>query len=257
MKPITVLIVDDEHLAVQRVERLLQRSLEFQVRGTAQNGAEALVLIDQGQIDLLLLDIEMPDMTGLELLGHIEENKRPVIVFITAYDEYALKAFDYFAIDYLLKPFSNERFNKMLERAKEQVQNRHRRNIPWNEVQMSIEQKRLSGNQITVKIGKRYHFIKIDEIGYICADGNYCEINTVYGSKFVHRDTIRHLISILPPDIFYRIHHSHIVSIHYIQSIHRLSFGELDVQMKDGHTLKVSRKYKDRVSAFFKKQEQL
>jgi two-component system, LytTR family, response regulator len=247
MKPITILMIDDEEAARKRVERLLTGNKDFVIEKSCSSGMEALLVLSEKKIDLLLLDIEMPGISGLELVNKIEESKRPSIVFITAYDEYAVQAFEYYAIDYLLKPFSNERFEKMLERVKLQITGKKAANIPWPDIMNFMETHQLPDNRISVKTGKKYHFIEPADIAYICADGNYCGIRLCSGDKFVHRDTITHLASILPADRFIRIHHSYIVAIASVVQVNRVAFAEMEVKMTDGKLLKVSRKYKDLV----------
>jgi len=252
MKPITILIVDDEEAARKRIERLLTNNKDFVNEKSCSSGMQALQVLSEKEIDLLLLDIEMPGISGLELVGKLDENKRPSVVFITAYDEYAVQAFEYYAIDYLLKPFSNERFEKMLDKVKIQLAVKKVTSIPWPDIMNFMETHQLPDNRIAVKTGKKYHFIEPADIAYICADGNYCDIRLRSGDKFVHRDTITHLSSILPADKFIRIHQSYIVAIASVNQVNRMAFAEMEVKMADGKMLKVSRKYKGLVKKLIK-----
>lgn len=244
MKPITIVIVDDEEAARKRTERLLAASKEFVIEKSCSSGVDALQVLSEKRVDLLLIDIEMPGLSGLELVNRLEESKRPSIVFITAYDEYALQAFEYYAIDYLLKPFSNERFEKMLTRAKLHIAGKKATNIHWPDIMHFMETHQLPDNKIVVKTGKKYHFIDPADIAYICADGNYCNIRLCNGDKFIHRDTISHLAATLPADRFIRIHHSSIVAVSSVSQVNRMAFAEMEIKMTDGKLLKVSRKYK-------------
>ena len=252
MKRIATLIVDDEDPSVQRVKRLVERHPEFHVVNTCHNGKEALDFIQRNDVDLVLLDIEMPIMTGIKLLNTLEESRRPLVVFLTAYDQYALQAFEYFAIDYLLKPFSNERFEKMLERVKGLVGSQSKPLFAWRDIQTAIDERKLPAGKITVKTGKKYHFIEVDEIAYITADKNYCEIKLLSGPRHIHRETLSHFENTLPQDKFARIHHSYIVRLDYIKGVNRVLFGDVEVVMKDGATFKVSRKYKNTIRTFLK-----
>jgi len=243
MRPIVTLIIDDEELALKRVKTLVEGDKDFIIHAACMKSIDAAKIIAEDPIDLLLLDIEMPGMNGLELLNKIEINAKPLVVFITAYDEYAVQAFEYYAIDYVLKPFSNERFQKMLDRVRSHFINQYNNNIPWADVKNSIEKGTIT-NRITVKTGKKYNFIDYSGITYIRADGNYCEINTGEGLRYIHRDTLNHLATILPGDQFSRIHHSYIISVRSVVEVKRTSFGEMSVKMSDGNWLKVSRKYK-------------
>jgi two-component system LytT family response regulator len=253
MNPIRTMIVDDEEPALQRLERLLRLQNDLVLCGSYSNSMDASSALCEEKVDLLLLDIEMPGMSGIELLHSMDESKRPLVVFITAYDNYAVKAFEYYAIDYLLKPFSNERFEKMLNRVREYFTSIEKRLIPWNDVMDAVTQQKLPGARIAVKTGKKYDFIEPGDIAYICADGNYCDIKLNSGAKFVHRETITNMIATLPAGKFLRVHHSYIVSIAAIRQVMRLAFGELEVIMNDGKILKVSRKYKQQVSKLISK----
>lgn len=253
MKLIRTLLVDDEDPALQRSQRLLKLRDDFVLHSSCTNGREALAVLQNNAIDFILLDIEMPGMSGLELLNELDAGKRPLVVFVTAYDNYAVKAFEYYAIDYLLKPFSNERFEKMLDRVQDHFNNKEKQNIPWHDVIDSIDQQKLPGERIAVRTGKKYDFIEPADIAYICADGNYCEIKLISGAKYVHRETISNMIAMLPAGKFMRIHHSYIISIASVKQVGRLSFGELEIKMTDDRQLKVSRKYKDAVKKLIAK----
>ncbi|MES2330409.1 MAG: LytTR family DNA-binding domain-containing protein [Bacteroidota bacterium] len=252
MKTITVLIIDDEAPALQRNERLVLADKDFSIAGTCVNGEEALQILTDKKIDLLLLDIEMPVMSGLSLLQNFGIQNRPLVVFITAYDEYAVTAFEYYAIDYLLKPFTNERFEKMLARVKDHFRKEKHENISWADVNYSVQQRKLPGNRLAVKTGKKYHFIEPSQKAYVVADGNYCHIKLHSGEKYVHRETLSNLAAILSEDVFMRIHHSSIIAINAVKQVNRLGYGEMEVCMNDNSVLKVSRKYKERVKKLFK-----
>ena len=251
MKQINTLIVDDEFLALKRIETILKSDKDFIIQASCTSSKEALAILSQKEIDLLLVDIEMPELTGMEMIQHLENKKKPLVVFVTAYDDFAIQAFEYYALDYILKPFSNERFQKMLHRVKEQIGHYTQKTVSWKEMQHSIDEKKLPG-RITVKTGKKYHLIDPMQIAYICAKGNHCEIKLTTGEKHIHRDSLSHLISILPEDKFIRIHHSYAVAIGCIKQARRLPFGELEVKTTDDVFLKVSRKYKEKVKQLLK-----
>lgn len=253
MKPIATLLIEDEEAARQRLERLLAADKDFRIEKSCSNAMEALPVLSEKKIDLLLVDIEMPGMSGIELVSSLNDNNRPLIVFITAYDEYAVQAFEYYAVDYILKPFTNQRFEKMLARIRQHFINEKTINNPWTGVRQFLETHQFPDNRIAVKTGKKYRFIDPLEIAYVCAEGNYCAIRLGSGEKFIHRDTITHLLSILPENKFIRIHHSYIVAIASVQQVNRVAFGEMEIKMNDGQILKVSRKYKDHVRKLLKK----
>lgn len=254
MKPIVTLIVDDEEPALKRAARLVSLDKDFVIYAKCTSSRNAAKILSAEGIDLLLLDIEMPELNGLDLLNELGDKKKPLVVFITAYDEYAVQAFEYYAIDYILKPFSNERFQRMMERVKIHLA-AYPYPIPeisWAAVVDTIEQGTVPG-RITVKTGKKYHFIDPSDINYIYANGNYCEIFLKTGLKYVHRETLSHIYSILSSRQFIRIHHSCIVSVSSIAEVKRSSFGELSLKTKDEKWLKVSRKYKETLKKILQK----
>jgi two-component system LytT family response regulator len=252
MRKIKVLIVDDEIQAIRRIERLLSEESSFEVTGRAFNTIEASDSMLENKPDLLFLDIEMPGMNGVDFMKSLDEKTRPLVVFVTAYDEYAVMAFEYFAIDYILKPFSNERFIKTLSRVKSQLKNSSRQNIDWSLVSNFVSNNNLPQDRITIKTGRNYEFIAFESIMYIKADGAYVEIHCRDGRKLLHRETITSLEQKLNSFNFIRIHHSTVVAARDIKGIHRLSFGNFELIMNDGNKLRVSRKYKEQVRIFLK-----
>ncbi len=244
MKKIKVLIADDEEPAVSRVENLLKQDASFEIASKCFNGIEIANELRTQLFDVIIIDIEMPGMSGLDILNIGGFKKKPVIVFVTAYHEYAVQAFEYYALDYVLKPYSNGRFKKMLERVKEKIEQDEKLQVDWQSLHTSIVSGAIAG-RVVVKTGKRHHFIDYDNIAYITADGNYCEIILKTGGRHVHRDTITHIASVLTPGKFIRIHHSHIISVDYVKQVVRLVYGGLEIVMKDGTVLKASRRYND------------
>lgn len=231
------LLVEDEAPAAARFQKLMKPNPSFVSMGTAASGAEALAILKEKTVDVVFLDIELPDMSGFDLLDKIPDDRRPIVVFVTAYDKYALLAFEYFAIDYLLKPFSNARFQKMISR----IPGGHRQNLEG--LTESIRRGDLPGT-IVVKTGKRHHFISIADITWVGADGNYCDIHVESGEVHVHRETILRMMEILPKEQFIRIHHSYVVRRSFIKGVNSILFGDMEVVLKDDSHLKVSRTYK-------------
>lgn len=244
MKPITVLIVDDEEHAIRRVERLVAANPHFVIVGTCYTGQEAYDRLCRSSVDLMFLDIEMPGMSGIQLMEKLSGGTLPAVIFVTAYDEFAVMAFEYFALDYILKPFSNERFEKTLLRAKAYIQGQPQHIISWNQVTESFVKKTLPQEKIMVKTGRNYEFIGFEEISYISANGVYSNLILKDGRTRLHRDTIHHLADLLQSQGFVRIHHSAIVNPAEIKGIQRLNFGNSELIMKDGTHLRISRKYK-------------
>ncbi len=248
---ITSLIIDDEALARRRVENLLKDINEVEILAKCKNGNEAIAKIIELKPDLIFLDIKMKDLSGFEVLNNIPKNDLPVIIFITAFDEFALKAFDYFAFDYLLKPFKDERFNHSLLKAINTIKTKKEVNYTQkldqllkfvdNKINSKIPIKKSS---LPIKLGNKISFIKFEEIKYIKASGYYAEIHTMDSRHHLLREPLSNLILSFNPSEFIRIHRSTIVNISQVQEILHSSFGEIDVKMKDSEVFRVSKSYK-------------
>lgn len=223
-----VLIVDDEVWARTRIADLLRNEAGIEIVGECSRGAEALTAIATRKPDLLFLDIQLPDMTGFDLLEAIE-GPRPEVIFATAYDQYAIRAFDANGVDYLLKPFDEERFRVALQRAK--------------------QEKRHLG-RIVVRKGGRVVFLKCSEVERLEASGNYVSVY-VRGEEYLLRDTLARLEAELDPEIFLRVHRSTIVSLDFVSHIEPWNAGELALRMRDGKQLSVGRTYGANLRRFF------
>lgn len=250
-----VLIVDDEKLSRESIRLLLSGLPEWRVVGEATNGKEAKNKIHELQPDLVFLDIEMPHMTGIEVVNELHKH-RPIVVFTTAYDNYAVKAFEESAIDYLLKPYTDERFYRTLDRVKskmlESLSARKLETISrllHTEVTGSIEAKKT----FSASIGDTIFLIDESEILWVSASGNYAEIHT-RNKKFFYRETISNLAVLLNPTQFVRINRSYIVRIDEVNHLKKLPSGEYLVILKNGTELKLSRSYRDRVDILLRRQ---
>ncbi|SKB71940.1 two component transcriptional regulator, LytTR family [Salegentibacter holothuriorum] len=242
------LVVDDEELARRRVLNLLAEVQEIEILGECSNGKSAIAKINRLQPELVFLDINMKDMNGFEVLQELQVKPKPVVVFVTAYDNYATKAFDVDAFDFLLKPFRDERFFKTIKKVL---------NISKNEAQDNFE-KRLqtlfevyskdqeSANiplKLPVRQGNKTILLRPEEIGYICASGYYAEIFSK-GNKYVLRESLNNLNDFLKDYTFFRIHRSVIVNLNHIKEIVHSDFSEVDVRMKDDKLLRISKSHK-------------
>jgi two-component system, LytTR family, response regulator len=214
-------------------------------------GAEARAAIEQGDLDLLFLDIQMPEVTGIDLARTIQTHGEPAVVFVTAYDQYALRAFEVHALDYLLKPFSSDRFRAALGHAREHLAKR-RANI---EVPQAIgdEQPREAQaggrrNRLMVKSAGRIHFVRTADIDWCEAAGNYVRMHVGHQEHLV-RDTMGHLESQLDGQQFMRIHRSTIVNVDRIQEMQSSFNGEYVVLLRNGTRLTLSRGYRDAIHA--------
>ncbi|HEX8196021.1 MAG TPA: LytTR family DNA-binding domain-containing protein [Pyrinomonadaceae bacterium] len=247
-----VLIVDDEPLARERVRRHLRDEPGIEIVGEAGNGREAVTAIEEKTPDLVFLDVQMPEMNGFDVLKALEENKIPAIVFTTAYDKYAIQAFEFHALDYLLKPFSRERFRRSVRHAREQLENsRQSGNIDERLVSLleNLKAKKYL-ERIVVKSSGRVFFIKTEEIDWIEAAGNYLKLHVGRDAHLI-RETMQSIEAKLDPEKFFRIHRSTLVQIDRIKELHPLFGGDYAVILRNGTELSLSRNYRDRLPELF------
>lgn len=251
MEPIRALIVDDEPLARERIRDLVERDAEVELVGECRDGQEAVSAIRELAPDVVFLDVQMPEKSGFEVVDEIGVANLPVVVFVTAYDTFALKAFEVAALDYLLKPFDEDRFALTLERAKAQVRSRQP-NAFQQRVLSMMEQLRPAPavlERIMLKTGGSLVFLKTEDIDWIAAEGNYVRLHVGSGSHLV-RETIHSLDEQLDPRRFLRVHRSTIVNLDRVREIQPLVHGEHRVVLKNGTTLTLSRGYRDRLARF-------
>jgi two-component system, LytTR family, response regulator len=254
---IKVLIVDDEALARRIIHRQLKSEPRVQTMIEAQNGDEALEIIQRIAPDIIYLDIQMPGCNGFELLEKLrqsEPKKLPVIIFVTAYDEYALKAFEFHALDYLLKPFDRDRFKKSFEIAVKQI-SAGDQNAYQNKLSQLIDNLKLPNEYlewVSVKKDDAIALVKIDEIRWIEAQGNYVLLN-FSDTKHLLREKMDALEAKLDTAKFIRIHRSAIVNINFINEIEVWGRGEHKIVMKGGKIFGISRHYRSNFDDFFNK----
>lgn len=247
-KKIRALIVDDEPFARERVSRLLEADEDVVVIGECKDGFEAVAAIEEQSPDLLFLDVQMPGKDGFGVLTDIAADKTPVVIFLTAYDQYAVRAFDAAALDYLLKPFDEDRFAKALARAKMQL------TIPPL-IETSSESPTASPDavsgavssayleRIIIRTGGRVLFRNTGEIDWIEAYGNYVRLH--FGeSAYLLRETIGHLEARLDPAKFTRIHRSTIIQVDRIRELQPQLAGHYRTTLRDGTKLTLSRRYR-------------
>jgi len=235
VQSITTIIIDDERLARQELKTLVAKWDEIQIIAEAENAIEAKKLINQHAPDLIFLDIQMPQKNGFELLEELD--KVPEVIFITAFDEYAIQAFDVSALDYIVKPISTERFDKCIQKAITQIQNH--------------QKEKITKNQIFIKDGNKCYFIKLNEISYIKSIGNYAQLHFNGQSAMVKR-SLNYLEEILP-DNFFRCNRSEIINHLFIDQIHPLSKGALQIKLTSNYSVDLS----DRRSVLFKEKLKL
>ena len=252
---IRTLIVDDERLARQRVRRLLSREADIEVLGECASAEEASAILRDVEVDLLFLDIQMPQTDGFDLLASLEEDKVPVVVFVTAYDEYALRAFEVHAFDYLLKPFDSDRFTRTLAAAREQLAKLRDSDTTGDRLEALVAE--LRGRKkyparIPVKSSGRIIFVRISDIDWIEAADNYVCLH-VGGETHLLRETMSALEKRLDPQEFARIHRSTIVNLDRVKELRAWFHGEYLVVLTDGTELNLSRSYRDRMLSFMEK----
>ena len=259
-----VMIADDEPRARQYLERLLSEHEGIEVVGSARNGAEAFAIIARTHPDAAFLDIHMPDVSGLEVARHLKGDDAPVVVFVTAYDEHALRAFEVNAVDYLLKPYDDLRFTAALQRAKEAVRLRRADGVNTRLAQLlgylqqngerpgaPARAEEGAGDRILVKSSGEVFFLKAGEIDWIEAEGDYMKFH-VGGRAHLMRETMARLEARLDPKRFIRIHRSTIVNLDRLRKLVPAFGGDYAVILEDGTKLKLSRGYHERIAALMK-----
>ena len=253
MRPIRTLVVDDEPLARTRLVKLLTGEPDIVVIGECRNGREALEMIRKYQPDLVFLDIQMPDMDGFHVLEKGMLKHKPFIIFVTAYDHYALKAFDVKATDYLLKPYDDERFQQALDYARTQILTKDQKELHHRLIDLleDFNQKKNSDvlMYLEVKDKGMNRRIRIDDILWVSAYGNYVELH-LPEQRYLHRVTLQQLEEQLNPNIFFRIHRSIVVNKHYITGVKYLSNNRYQFSMSSGNKLLSSRSYKKTIGEF-------
>lgn len=250
---IRTIIVDDEPLARQRVSKLLEDYPDFKVIAECKNGTDAIKTIKKHKPDLIFLDIQMP---GIDGFGVIEESKyKPLIIFITAYEHYALKAFDVKAIDYLMKPFDDDRFEESLDRAKNRI--KQLKSASLNDKLMNLVSEFQDVNdseyrrEFSFKDNGREFEIETDEIIYLESDGNYLKINTK-NDYHLYRSTMNSIEEELDPEDFLRIHRSFIINKHYVKNVNYLNNNEYQFVLRNGVEISSGRSYRDEIVEFMK-----
>jgi two-component system LytT family response regulator len=246
--PTRVLIVDDEPLARERLRTLLADESGMQVVGEANDGRTAVDAIGSLSPDLVFLDVQLPGSTGFEVIETVGANSMPFVIFVTAYDRYALRAFDVHALDYLLKPFDRDRFRQALARVRQQLEHRTGGDLERRLLALVQDLKPAQPrvDRFVVKSGGRVFFVRNDEIDWIEAAGNYVKLH-VGADSHLFRETMNAVEARLDPDLFFRIHRSHIVNIERIRELQPWFNGEYVVFLKNGTRLTLSRGYREKL----------
>jgi two-component system LytT family response regulator len=245
---INVAVVDDEPLARQGVAIRLRQHSDFEIIGECSNGREAQSFILEHRPDLVFLDIQMPYMNGIDVLRTLPIEAQPFVIFLTAFDEYVMRAFEVHAIDYLLKPVDDARFTGALQHARHVLGNQdiddYRARMANLLRRDNDQSKQPSLSQLTVRIGKHINFVDVEEIDWIEAQGDYAEIHVGTRTHLV-RESLNTLSSRLDSASFLRIHRGAIVRLNRIACISSLPNRDCSVTLRSGTTLRVSRTYSD------------
>jgi two-component system LytT family response regulator len=249
---ISALIIDDEPLARERIRTLLTAETDIRIAAECSNGKEALRNILEGEIDLIFLDIQMPEMDGIRLLEQLPGGKYPVVIFTTAFDTFAVKAFELNAVDYLLKPFTKSRFRESLERARAKLGSGDQDLLlsqMLNTLRSVVDQQQYP-DKVVVKADGKVRFIPSAEIQWIESEANYLRIHTPGGAPLI-RETMTNFAKKLDPAVFLRLHRTVIVNTAFIKELQPWGSDELVALLHNGTKLPIGRTYRKAVNTFF------
>lgn len=259
MDSIRVLIADDEPPARGRLRRLLAREDDVEVVAESASGVEAVSAIREARPDLVFLDVQMPELDGFGVVAEVGPEAMPTVVFVTAYDQYALRAFEACALDYLLKPFDDERFAQVLTRAREEVRRSRLDGLcgqlrallgetrPASPAPAALEPSRDEAlDRLVIRSSGRVVFVETRDVDWIEGAGSYVRLH-VGARSYLLRQTLRHLEESLGNDRFLRIHRSTMVNRRRVRELRPRPHGESVVVLRDGTELKLSRTYRNRL----------
>ncbi|MEP1097633.1 MAG: LytTR family DNA-binding domain-containing protein [Cyclobacteriaceae bacterium] len=266
MRQYNVLVVDDEPEARKSLVQSLKLDPEIDLQGTCSNGLEAIEVINTDPVDIVLLDIQMPEINGFEVLANIDEHRMPRVIFITAYDKFAVKAFEFHALDYLLKPYKEERLFKALEYAKDSIGEKNSENSKFiqklanqfitnkktdlNSLIWNRDQKLGYNQRIAIKSNGILHFFSLSEVIYFKGYDAYVKIHLENERLFLVNNRMKLIESICDSRHFIRTHKSYIINSEFIESIHPGTNGDFTVMMQNGTELKGSRNYRKSLDSF-------
>jgi len=264
---IRAIVVDDEALARKGLTLRLEQFPHVEIVQVCKNGKEALAAIAEQAPDLVFLDIQMPVMTGLEVVENLQQDNMPMIIFVTAYDAFAVDAFNANAVDYLLKPIEEERLAKAIAKVTEQVQRKQaalekqrlleivigltgKSKLAISEWLQNTEEKSAYSDRLAIKDGSSTTFVPVRDIDWVDAAGDYMCVH-VQGQTHIMRTTMKELEAQLDPNVFQRVHRSTIVNLQRVEKVSSHINGEFHLTLSCGSSLKMSRSYKDKVKHFF------
>lgn len=254
MSKIRVLIIDDERPARRKIRRFLESEPDIEVVGEACDGREAIAVIQSEKPDLIFLDVQMPGLDGFGVIDAVDAQPMPQVVFVTAHDQFALRAFEVHALDYLLKPFDLARFRKILSHARAQLQRNKTEDMDkMSKLLKEIREAERYAERLLINAEERAFFLQVDRINWIEAAKNYVNIHAG-NEAYLLRGTIDGLHKRLDPSKFIRVNRSQIVNIDSIKELQPWFHGEYRIILKDGTAMMWSRRYLDRSSDLFIRQ---
>jgi two-component system LytT family response regulator len=249
--PLRVAIADDEPLARAAIRAALAEHPSIDIVGEAADGDQAVALLRSEGIDAVFLDIRMPGLDGFDVLLSIDPGSRPAVVFVTAFDDHAVRAFDVHAVDYLVKPFDDERFAEAVRHVRERVEARRRGGLEHRLDALLAARADLRAERyhtrIQVREGAHIRFVSVDEVRYVQSDGNHLHLHLSDGGTARIRRPLKELMGVLDPTRFVRIHRSTAVNLDFVREVQPWFSGDYVALMKDGEELRVSRHYRDRL----------
>jgi two-component system, LytTR family, response regulator len=249
---IRTVIVDDEPLARRGIRAHLKDERDVEIIAECGNGNDAVRVITELAPDLVFLDVQMPELDGFGVLEAINLEHLPSVIFVTAYDKYALRAFEVHALDYLLKPFDTERFTKALERARTQIERRSISDLS-HRLQSLLDDLKTNqkyAERLVIKSAGRIFFLGVEEIDWVEAADNYVRLHSGNNTHLL-RETMNSLEQRLDPAQFLRIRRSTIINVRRIKELHPLFKGEYEIVLRDGTRLASGRGYRDRLQELF------
>jgi two-component system, LytTR family, response regulator len=252
MNKIRTIIIDDEPLARRGIRAQLKDEADIEIIAECGNGRDAIRLIEDEKPDLVFLDIQMPELDGFGVIEALGIERLPAIVFVTAYDKYALRAFDVHALDYLLKPFDPERFATALARARAQIERKDIADLSERLQSLidDLKPNRKYSERIVIKSAGRIFFLGVEEIDWVEAADNYVRLHAGRASHLL-RETMNSIEKRLDPAQFMRVHRSTIINTRRIKELHALFHGEYEITLMDGTRLTTGRGYRERLQELF------
>jgi len=250
---IKAVIIDDEPLARKRISQLLTKEPNVKIVAECGDGLAAISAINEHQPDLMFLDVQMPEVSGFDVLTALDADSAPAVIFVTAYDQFTIQAFDFSAVDYLLKPFTEDRFRQAVSRARERLRNESK-NYSDSSLLRLLDHLKLNNRfleRLIVTHNNRLILVPVGDVEWVETYGNYLKIHTA-GKTHLLRETMNNLAARIDPEKFIRIHRSTLVNLDLIEEIQPMFGGQYTVIMRSGAELTLSRNYR---KAFLEKFE--